>query len=301
MNNIKATVIIPTTKARGPVLYYSVGSVLNQTVKEIEIFIMGDGVDQPTREVIHEIMQKDKRIKFFDHPKDVRRGEIYRHEALTNEAKGEIVCYLTDRDLMLPDHVEKMYKNLRDYNFCSHNCISVLESGEMTFLYKKLFGSFPKNVNKNGGYKNVWFPLSTVGHSLAFYKELPFGWRTTPSYMATDVYMWHQFLCHDNFKLISTIDFTVMYFRRGNHPGWPAVKRAKELKQYFDEIQNPDILAEYRNIVLDNLMHKLVLIKREFFVFRGKPLSKLFNATALRSFWRSIMETSYLNRLTKRW
>ena len=91
---IKATVLVPTTKGRGVLLPYSIGSIQQQTIKEIEIFIIGDGVDEATREVIVDLMKVDNRIKFFDNPKGTRRGETYRHKALMEAAKGEIVCYL---------------------------------------------------------------------------------------------------------------------------------------------------------------------------------------------------------------
>ena len=125
MDETQATVIIPTTKGRGPVLPYSVGSVQRQTIKEIEIFIIGDGVDEPTRKIIYDLKASDQRIYFFDYAKGPRRGEIYRHKALMNNAKGKIVCYLTDRDIMLRDHVELMLDNLMEHDFCVQSMICV--------------------------------------------------------------------------------------------------------------------------------------------------------------------------------
>ena len=112
----EATVIIPTTKDRGPLLEYSVGSVLNQTVTNIEIFIIGDGVYEKTRNTIYRLMDKDKRIMFFDNPKNTRRGEEYRHKAL-QEAKGKIIFYLCDRDIMLPKYIENIINKKGSYNF----------------------------------------------------------------------------------------------------------------------------------------------------------------------------------------
>ena len=43
-SELAATVVLPTTGDRGPLLPYSVGSILSQTVRNIEVFIMGDGV-----------------------------------------------------------------------------------------------------------------------------------------------------------------------------------------------------------------------------------------------------------------
>ena len=40
----------------------------------------------------------DERVRFLDFPKGARHGELNRHEAL-REARGRIVCYLSDDDL----------------------------------------------------------------------------------------------------------------------------------------------------------------------------------------------------------
>ena len=113
-----ATVVIPITGDRGALLRYSLESVLHQTVREVEVFIIGDGVAEPTRRIIRNYEADDSRIRLFDHPKHPRRGEVYRHQALSAEAKGEIVCYLCDRDYMLPDHVATMLRCLENADFC---------------------------------------------------------------------------------------------------------------------------------------------------------------------------------------
>ena len=115
---IKATVLVPTSIDRGPLLPLSIGSIQRQTLREIEIFIIGDGVEEITRQHISDLIAQDPRIRFFDHPKHRRRGEPYRHAAL-QEARGEIVCYMCDRDLMLPDHVETMHRLLQGADFAT--------------------------------------------------------------------------------------------------------------------------------------------------------------------------------------
>jgi hypothetical protein len=40
----------------------------------------------------------------------------------------------------------------------------------------------------------IGFGLTFGAHTLAAYRRLPHGWRTTPPGIATDLYMWQQFL-----------------------------------------------------------------------------------------------------------
>ena len=50
---MQATVILPTIAGRGALLPLSAGSVLAQSVADIELFIMGDGVDDAGRQQCH--------------------------------------------------------------------------------------------------------------------------------------------------------------------------------------------------------------------------------------------------------
>src|SRR6185437_15846190 len=95
-----ATVLIPTHD-HGRTLLRSVPSALAQTVSELEVFVVGDGVPDETRELMTELAAADNRVRFFDNPKGERHGEAHRHAAL-QEARGEIVCYLSDDDVWLP-------------------------------------------------------------------------------------------------------------------------------------------------------------------------------------------------------
>ena len=94
------------TQNHGPTLRASIASALRQT-SPVEIFVIGDGVPDETRQILHEITNFDMRVLFFDHPKGPCHGEIYRHRALLQE-RGRIVCYLADDDLYLPHHAEEM-------------------------------------------------------------------------------------------------------------------------------------------------------------------------------------------------
>lgn len=259
MGQKSATVILPTTGDRGPLLPYSVGSILNQTVNDIEVFIIGDGVDDSTRETIYELMEKDSRVRFFDHAKDISRGEANRHKAL-QEATGKIVCYLLDRDMMLPYHIENLLKYYDKYNVVTSKLYSL--DADKTYIKDKLSGEpddqFKKEImaledinnlkyspedftkdsynKKKISFKTTVFPLSCVSHSLEFYHSLPHGWRTTPPGYFTDQLMELQLYSANNSKMYFSIDPpSILYFKRGMHPGWPVEKRV-ELLVYWNKL-----------------------------------------------------------------
>jgi GalNAc5-diNAcBac-PP-undecaprenol beta-1,3-glucosyltransferase len=106
----EATVVVPTYD-HGPTLRHSVGSALRQTVDDIEVLIVGDGMPDDAREVALELERSDERVRVLVNPKGESRGELHRHAAL-GEARGRLVFYLSDDDLWFPDHVESMTASL---------------------------------------------------------------------------------------------------------------------------------------------------------------------------------------------
>ena len=72
-------------------------------------------------------------MRFFDFPKGPRNGEAYRHEVL-QEAKGRIVAYLCDDDLLLPDHVAAMSRVLADADFAHPVTTRFTADGELEYF-----------------------------------------------------------------------------------------------------------------------------------------------------------------------
>jgi len=110
-----------------------------QTVRDIEIFIIGDGMTPATAEAADALQRSDPRIRLFAHPKGPRHGEIYRHAALA-EATGRIICYLSDDDLWLPKHVATMEGLLANADFAHTLSIRVETDGGLRVGNKVDFG-----------------------------------------------------------------------------------------------------------------------------------------------------------------
>src|SRR5689334_22302726 len=124
----RATVVIPTHD-HGRLLELAASSALAQTCADFELFIVGDGATDETRETATALVDRDDRVRFLDHPKGPRLGEAYRHEVLAG-ARGEIVCYLADDDLWLPNHLEVMLDLLGRVDVASARAIKIDESGD---------------------------------------------------------------------------------------------------------------------------------------------------------------------------
>jgi glycosyltransferase involved in cell wall biosynthesis len=229
-----ATVIIPTFD-HGQTLVYAVASALAQTVP-VEVFIVGDGVPEAGKAMIHQLLKQDDRLRFFDHPKHVSRGEPYRHVAI-GQARGRIICYLCDRDLWFPDHVEKLDGLLQQADFA--------HAFPMHLLPVSIAKFFPNDLSQpifRQMMLTVWsrVPLSCAAHTVGFYKQLACGWDTTPPGHPTDAHFFNKFLMHDECRLVSGYEPTVLTFPSPERKGWTTQQRCEELAVWQACIQSPE-------------------------------------------------------------
>jgi hypothetical protein len=250
-----ATILIPTTGDRSGLLEHALWSIQRQTRPDWEVFIMGDGVSPLARERYLQWERDDARVRFFDHPKHPRRGEEYRDEALRNHARGEIVCYLCDRDFLLPHHLEVMTGLLREADFAHTLPVSVLASDVIASDFDAAIW-LPEERFKMGILASYGhgLPLPMVGHRLDFYKTLNPGWSTTPEGQPTDIHMWSKFLNHPGCRFCSCHVPTVVHLPRGTHPGWPPEQRLTEMLRWTEKMQQPDFYKGY----LESIIHALV-------------------------------------------
>ncbi len=267
MDELRATVVIPTTGDRGPLLPHSVGSVLAQTVDDLEVIVIGDGIDESTREVIAELVRRDERVRCFEFPKDSRRGELNRHAVLTEHARGRIVTYLCDRDLYLPRHVEVMDEILTDADFGYTFRFRIGEDGTLTA--NTSIDLTLASERRRHRWSQTLLPLSFAGHTMDAYRRLPHGWRTTPPDTNTDRYMFEQFLDQPWCRVGTRRRPTVLTFKRGDHPGWSTEQRRQELERWSPRLADPSTVTDITEQLLE-------VVDRD----RGRLLARLRGKTA---------------------
>ena len=125
------TILIPTFR-HAAVLPYAIDSALDQEGASIELFVVGDGVEDATREVMARY-EGDGRVRFFDLPKGPRLGEAHRHP-LMPQASGRIVTYLSDDDILLRDHAATMLELLENADFAHPPSARFRADGSLLFF-----------------------------------------------------------------------------------------------------------------------------------------------------------------------
>ena len=245
----RATVVIPTHD-HGPTLSYALKSAQRQTVDDLEIFVIGDGVPDLTREIMAEAGAQDPRVRFFDHPKGPHLGEAYRHEAL-QAASGGIVCYLSDDDLWLPDHVAAMEALLEYADFAHALPLRVEVDGRL--------GGWSIDISLPWYRKEILagrnrIPLSCGAHRLDSYRRLPQGWRTTS--LHTDLYMWQCLLSLPGSRAVSGFQPTVLNFPSSLRGNWTIQQRVEELSRWDADLSDSSWRTRFNLEVLDHVSHE---------------------------------------------
>jgi hypothetical protein len=186
-----ATVLVPTHE-HVESLRHAVASVQQQSLQDYELFIVGDGVADATRIIVAELSAVDSRIRFFDFPKGPRKGEIHRHQALQH-AQGRFVAYLGDDDCWMPHHLKTLDALLTDADFGHTLQVGIDSNRQIVVMPADLQNPAFRSRMLTELFNR--FDLTFAGHTMAAYRRLPYGWRTTPpEFPWTDLYMWRQFL-----------------------------------------------------------------------------------------------------------
>lgn len=136
---IKLSIVVPVYNVE-PYIEECIESLINQSLKEIEIIIVNDGTKDNSIEVIKRF--KDNRILIVEQENS---GLSAARNTGLMHAKGEYVCFVDSDDFILSNKAYKeMYNIAKEYNCC-------MVVGNAEFYYNKLN---KKVMNKSLELKN---------------------------------------------------------------------------------------------------------------------------------------------------
>jgi GalNAc5-diNAcBac-PP-undecaprenol beta-1,3-glucosyltransferase len=259
----RASVLIPTHSHRAATLPFAVASVQAQDIEDIEILIVGDGVDDAVRSTVERLQATDSRIRFFDFAKGPRNGEIHR-DGVLRQARGRIVCYQADDDLWLPRHLEDMETALENADFVGAMHVNVdLEGRTRGYFFDLERPEFREpwliwQANHYGSWASSGFGLAFAAHRLDAYLRLPEGWSTTPTGLPTDQFMWIKFARQPWCRLRSLQWPVSLHFPAPDRRNWTPEQRTEELRRWTKIIESPDYAVRIWRDILPDLGNRLL-------------------------------------------
>lgn len=238
----RASVLVPTHN-RAKTLRLAVASALAQTVSEVEVIIIGDGVTDEVRTTARALAKKDARVVFLDRPKTRYHGEEYRHEAIV-AARSNAIFYLCDDDLFLPQHVEDLLALLEKCNFAQSLNGHVSASGEIVFYAANLsdLSTIAMHLVEDKPYFYNAVSLTGTAHARDFYLRINQPWETTPSGRWPDHYQWCKMFRSPQLRAATSARMTALQFPttadgRETHS---ERERLAELRRWARTVSSPE-------------------------------------------------------------
>lgn len=147
------SVIIPVYNVE-PYLRECLDSVINQTLKNIEIICINDASSDKSIDILKEYAKKDKRIRIYDHIKNRKTG--YCRNCGLAKARADYVIFLDSDDFIKPETLENTYKKIKTAKadicqFLANNYDN--ETKEVTPLTGKVFDIIREKKYQTYNYK----------------------------------------------------------------------------------------------------------------------------------------------------
>ncbi len=159
--DIKISVVVPVYDV-SKYLRKCLDSIINQTLKEIEIIIVNDASPSSLdNEICKEYEQKDDRIKYIIHKEN--KGLSSARNTGVAEAKGEYIGFVDSDDYIHPDMYKTMYEQTtkNDVDIVQCNLVflgnkyhSPYVKSNKIYLFKSPFKKFFANKYLNNDVKN---------------------------------------------------------------------------------------------------------------------------------------------------
>ena len=157
-SRVKVSVLVPIYNVED-YLPECLDSLVNQTLKEIEIICINDGSTDSSPEIIKSYMKKDKRVKIID-KKNSGYGDSM-NQGL-KKATGEYVGIVESDDFIELDGFEKLY------GIAKKNDVEVVKSNFYEYFTEK---------HKDGGKSDMFLPnevnkvIDPREHRHVFYEQ----------------------------------------------------------------------------------------------------------------------------------
>lgn len=150
MNTPKVSVVIPCYNVE-KYLRQCLDSVVNQTLRELEIICVNDGSKDSTLEILREYEAKDPRVKIIDKPNGGYGESMNRGFDM---ATGEYLGIIESDDYADPDMFEKLYACAKEHD------LDVVKSGFYFYFSKPEERNTPSPIASHVTSQRTFAPLT---------------------------------------------------------------------------------------------------------------------------------------------
>ncbi len=219
------SVIIPTYN-RSKVLRYAILSVLQQTLSDFELLVIGDGCTDDTEQVVRGF--EDSRITWHNLPENTGNQAIPNNTGL-HMSKGEFVAYLGHDDLWYPTHLETLVTRLENENADFGASLAVI-IGNKEYYYR---GLRPRQLDPRRCAPSYFMHRQRLGVEIG-------GWRNYKELDVTPDADFIKRVADASNKTIVTDEITVFRFPAGSRPNIYQKSEVTEQQSLYRQMQEEE-------------------------------------------------------------
>ena len=250
---IKVSIIIPVYNVE-KYLEKCLTSVVNQTLKDIEIICINDGSTDNSADILQKFGENDSRIKII-HQKNQKQGAA-RNRGL-DIAQGEFIAFADADDWIDEDYLEKMYnaciENEVNAAVCSHirekqknsRYIIKIEQKKIYYYTKNIVAVMNKYLNCTGKIYRRECIQDLRFRENVYYEDAPYAIRA-----------------YDAVQSLITVPDTCYHYR--SNPD-STIKCKQDLKHQYDKIINDLAMVDWAENNNINSLKDWVIIKEHPF------------------------------------
>jgi len=236
------SVIIPIYNTR-EWLERCLDSVINQTIKNIEIICVNDGSSDDSEDICLEYAKKDSRILYF---KKENGGLSDARNFGLSKSSGEFIYFFDSDDWISEDYLQGFYDSLQgnDADFAYNDSVTNVYNGKNSF-------STPKIKLKAGVYKanaKILDNIRTTAWSKMYRKEffLSTGVLFEKGLWVED-HLFMQMIKPFIKKIAISKTGTYFYYRTANDKSFSNTGYSNKKRDKIDEVEVYNIEYEYYN------------------------------------------------------
>jgi len=255
--------VIVSTYNWSSVLRYAIQSVLQQTYRDWELLVIGDGCTDDSEQVAMRF--RDRRIRWHNLPSNTGNQSMPNNKGI-ELARGQLIAYLGHDDLWHPEHLRLLVQAI------DHTGANLSYAiGEMIQPLAPIKRAL-SGLSASGHYEPGQFvPPSTILHRKAAAQDIG-GWRDYRTIvLPSDVDFLTRLWQHSgNFAAVP--ELTVFKFPSAVRPGSYSDKPSHEQESYADRLRNE---PEFRYRELLAVVRDPVHVERTFDMrmkFNKRPL-----------------------------
>ena len=259
----KISVIVPIYNAE---LYLEqcIESVLNQTLRDIELLLIDDGSTDNSFKIAQEFSYKDERIRLIYDGENKKLP--YRLNQLIKESKGGFIARMDADDVMHPQRLEKQLSFLeenRNYDLVSSGLISIDNQNEIKGFrcVSQLYDDFSQTslsypvVHPSVMARKSWYERNQ--YSLEYPR-------------AEDFELWTRAIIKKDFNMAVLPDLLLYYREGGNLSIVKIINSYNDTKKIYSKYHSKNVLDK------EILKLNLKILAAKIFYYTGN-LQKLAN------------------------